>query len=263
MLLAELHGLTAAAPLYHFTPLGNFYRILKSNKLIPHARLGHDDVRKSISFTRDIRRSFLPGGVGEGVGLRFDRSKLASRYKLVPSTHNTMRKQISIGNKTMSSDEMQRRDRFESEERIYNREVDNVKQYITGVVIPQTGKWGQARAPHVMNLAMSILDMSGAFEERGKRFAKDVRDYFFKTLQTLNVPIVFQGKEFSLDEIGRAIGRIYWMKKNKPEEFSQMFSKFFHLAPSRRGEQQRSFIGNVSIGGGRGTYADLMGKGEL
>ena len=166
------------------------------------------------------------------------------------------------GKGTVTSGEQRRLSRFESEERIYDREVENVKNYITGIVIPRTGEVNKKiGSPNIMDLAMSILHMSGAFGgfRSDKRFAKDVRDYFLQVIRQLNVPIVFGGKDFSPNEVNKAIGKIYWLKKNKPEEFDKLFSEFFRVHEFR-GRKEPAFAGNIHIGKGRSTYSELMGK---
>lgn len=247
MLLHELFGnVPATAPLYHFTTLRNFYLILKSDTLKAKGLTDKDLFwagKKAISFTRDPRRAFLPGNISqEGIGFRIDRNKIASRYKITPIKRGTSR--------------------FESEERV-NQDIPNFSKYITGIVVPKAGKYTNIQMPDVINLAMSILDMSDAFPHPSRQqvaqFAREIRSKFFDTIRALNVPIIFGGKEYSVDQVDKAIGRIYWMRKSDPEQFKKLFNQFYHVNP--RGE--REMFGNVAIGKGKGTPADFMGRGEL
>lgn len=248
MLLHELFGnIPTTAPLYHFTTLRNFYAILQSDTLKAKA-LTDKELRwggqgGAVSFTRDPRRAFIPANITyNGIGFRVDRNKLESNYKIVPHQHRP--RGVVAGPTTKGSTGIGRN---EAEERVM-RDITNFSKYITGIVVPKTGKYSGARLPDIADLALTILDMSGVFSDR-RSIAMDVRSKFLNTVKQLNVPIIFGGKEYSVEQVDKAIGKIFWLRKNKPEQFQQLFDKFFNIR--RSGE--KNVFGNVNIDIGRGT----------
>jgi hypothetical protein len=100
--------------LYHVTSYKNLIKIIYSDKLI----IGSTG---AISFTRNqnLLRQATVGLGGVGCVLEIDGEKLSNKFKIQPYSYHNL--DVDVGD--------------ESEERILNRNVDNISKYMLGIRI--------------------------------------------------------------------------------------------------------------------------------
>jgi len=257
----------AQAPLFHFSPINNFVKIIKSNKLLPGKETkGKANLKSTepfIAFTRDIGRTFIPRGGGEGLGFRFNREKLIQKFgkrvrpfakvplefeDLDPKTQERITQARKSGDFSklrgqsqskgdsgvtelvaLAKGETASRAKFESEERLWGKEgVPNLKQVVNGIVIP--GKFGLTlvKKGDVTAVAISLVWLSGAFDrDRGSRArAFDIRNEILNAVKKLNVPIVFGRKEFSSGQVLGELKKLFALKKANDPKLEVLLDKY-------------------------------------
>ena len=257
----------AQAPVFHFSPINRFVKIVKSNKLIPRKEnegtTSFTSTDPFIAFTRDIGRTFIPRTSGEGLGFRFNRETLRQKFgkrlrpfakaplelkdlrpkdqervKLAQKTGDFSKiRGVGIGGKTGGVTELSaiargdstRISKFESEERLWGKEgIPNLKQVVSGIVIP--GKFGLklVKRGDVTAVAISLIWLSGSFSrDRGSRArAFDIRNDILDAVKKLNVPIVFGRKEFSMGQVLGELKKLFALKKARDPKLEVLLDKY-------------------------------------
>lgn len=232
-----------SAPLYHFTTWDNLISILSSNQLMSPSG--------KIYLTRDYTRQFIPHEgklFKQPYGIRIDQELLSRDYgrKLQaggqdigwdekkrqtwlsdPKNAHEIEKVKQTGRGSGSRyDGAEPQDiikgtvtqsrRWESEEHLNVKNLPNVDKYITGIVIgsaPLGSKhFSQEIDPDPLTKLADILInlFSGP-----KGF--DQRNLFLDSASKLNVPIVYERKEYSPEQVKKRIIQLYSQRKKERE----------------------------------------------
>jgi len=272
-LLESILEEAAQAPIFHFSPIHRFLKIIKSNTLkASRERMGKASLEfggNFIAFTRNPDRTFIPGDFGAGIGFRFDREKLRQKFgkKLGAFAKNPLRLEelperdrekvlqarktgdfskvrglsVSVGGSGVTDLEALARgkdllrSKFESEERLLQVEkVDNLKQFVTGIIIP-TNRIPVVKKGDATAVAISLIWLSGALgRDRGARIrAFDVRKDVLDAVKKFNVPIVFGRREFSIGQVIREMKKLFELKKAKDPELEKVLDKYIGKNRSR------------------------------
>jgi hypothetical protein len=232
-----------SAPLYHFTTWDNLISILSSNQLTSPSG--------KIYLTRDYTRQFIPHEgklFKQPYGIRIDQELLSRDYgrKLQaggqdigwdekkrqawlsdPKNAHEIEKVKQTGRGSGSRyDGADPQDiikgtvtqsrRWESEEHLNVKNLPNLDKYITGIVIgsaPLGSKhFSQEIDPDPLTKLADILInlFSGpkGFEQR---------NLFLDSANKLNVPIVYERKEFSPEQVKKRIIQLYSQRKKERE----------------------------------------------
>lgn len=198
------------APLYHFTSLDGFQKIIASDTLNGRAMVDRTSGRRAanptISFTRDYKRDFVPGRItSQSIGFRVDQGRIAQSFKMQPAVQRPLpdlekfEKNLSPWEKSevdkmrqsgnyshgmsingvalgdLAKKTAAQNNRWESEERVVAASIPNFSKYITGIVI--TG-----RTKDLATFLSSIDDQTV--------------DMILDTAIKLGVPIIWQRKEY-------------------------------------------------------------------
>ena len=272
-LLESILEEAAQAPLFHFTPLGSFLKIIKSNKLIPRSELkgkaSFETTEPFIALTRNPNRTFVPGGLGLGIAFRLDREKLRQKFgkrvrpfakvplkieELEPKDREEVlqaRKTgdfsklrgLSVSRGTSGSTDLEalakgtvtRQVKFESEERIWGKAgIPNLKQFVTGIVLPSRFGLPLVKRNDVTAVAISFIWLSGAFSrDRVARIkAFEVRKVVLDAVTKFKAPIIFGGKEFSIGQVIRELKKLFALKKAKDPKLNEILDKYIGKNPS-------------------------------
>jgi len=257
-----------SAPLYHFTTWDNLISILSSNQLV-------SPVGK-IYLTRDYTRQFIPHEgklFKQPYGIRIDQELLSRDYgrKLQaggqdigwdekkrqawlsdPKNAHEIEKVKQTGRGSGSRyDGADPQDiikgtvtqsrRWESEEHLNVKNLPNVDKYITGIVIgsaPLGSKhFSQEIDPDPLTKLADILInlFSGP-----KGF--DQRNLFLDSATKLNVPIIYERKEFSPQQVKKRIIQLYSQRKKERETEQGKAQQNFQIITSPAG-------GGIAISG--------------
>jgi len=253
------------APLYHFTQEGKFYSIILKNVMrSPGGK---------IYFTRDYARQFAPDNIMTGTwGLRINQDKLRQKFgrKLQAGGQNAISdkerqqwlndpanaevidkikqggssgetfkgipvKQLVLG--TVGANK-----RWESEEWLLTDKLENLDQYITGIVYAG-GRRGEAIAgdqDHTKRSVKANDALTGLAQQlmvhwKGKK-EWELRDILFDYMIKHGIPFVYQRQDFPA---------------------KQVRSKMFELGRERKSEKERRskedsvlWIARDSVSGG-------------
>lgn len=246
MRITELLLEAREAPLYHFTQEGQFFKILRTN--------GLNSPSGKIYFTRDYRRQFSPNNLFVGTwGFRINQDKLRQKYgrKLQAGGQNAMSdkerqawlndpanadviaqvkqgkpvgtnyKGVSVKDLVLGT--MGAATRWESEEWLLTDKLENLDQYVTGIVFAG-GKHGEGM---------------GRSREYGKRSAKaddaltglanqlmghwkgekewKVRDILFDYMMERNIPLVYQQQDFPVKQVKSKMVELWRERKAEKE----------------------------------------------
>jgi hypothetical protein len=120
---------SSKAPLYHYTNIYTFYKILNDNKL----NIGFfenpflDKNIKFISLSRDPNLNLSYYKIDLDVIIELDNNKLRNNYKLIPYDYF-----VRSGKTEYTKSDLRRKDPFEFEE-IILKDIENIKSYILSV----------------------------------------------------------------------------------------------------------------------------------
>jgi hypothetical protein len=250
-----------SAPLYHWTSIKNFPEIIKSNTLkgTTHAWMRSSDSLKnindpkrkpwkSISFTRDYDRQFLPGrgsGGKEGsIAFRVDQQKLHqyTGKKMKAAVNRAAMTYDKLDDKdkadvdharetgdyskvrgrginstdleALAKGTAQLRNRFESEERVLIDEIPNFKKYITGIVLSGDNKQSRLGNTEQMIAIAMIKKFSG---KRGYDLRNMIIDHAIK----LNVPLIYNRMEGNPKKVKQEMINLFMLKKKSQDQFNQ------------------------------------------
>ena len=179
-----------SSPLYHYTRLQSFQKIIDSNELrafynIRTQKIGTEKT-PFVSLTRDINRSFIPSGeslLAPSIGFRLDGEKLAMTYgrKIKPTVNPGM-------------------GRYEAEERIEGS-IKNLDQYITGLIFANNDSDTLKRLPSWLDKdPVAVL----SYLLYQNRFGKQLVD----AARKFNVPIIFKRREYTADIVESAYNKM-------------------------------------------------------
>ena len=82
-----------------------------------------------------------------------------------------------------------------------------------------------------------------------------MRDNLLNAAIKLSVPIIFARKEHDPENIKKSIGKLMWLKKNKPDEFYEILEKYMTIHVFR-GRKSVNPIGNPRLSTGKITIGD-------
>lgn len=215
-----LERIASSNSLFHFTTLENFFKIINSNTLKGGGNKRLQDLGSGpfISFTRDVRRSQIPGAGGQGLGFRVDKRKLKSNFSFKPTANE-------IGNQRgVSKGKQQTDSKFEAEERVFTKEIKNISKFITGIVIPENRKVLKQTPDDV---AILLMLFSGAFENSqfSRLTAFDIRGNIIDAVKKMKVPVIVGSQEFEIGKIMVSLKKMFGLKKNGPSEFQKILEK--------------------------------------
>lgn len=230
MKIQELLTEAREAPLYHFTQEGSFFRILKTNVLYSPGG--------KIYFTRDYSRQFSPKNPFKGTwGFRIDQDKLRQKYgrKLQAGGQNAMSdkerqawlndpanadaiEKVKRGEKGgatyngYSIDDVVRgtmgaSKRWESEEWLLTDKLENLDQYISGIVYAG-GKHGEGMGRD-QEFRKRRVQADDALTDLAKHLMghwRDksewkLRDVLFDYMTERNIPFVYQRQDFPARQV--------------------------------------------------------------
>ena len=257
-----------SAPLYHFTTWNSLISILSSNQLTSPSG--------KIYLTRDYTRQFIPHEeklFKQPYGIRIDQELLSRDYgrKLQaggqdigwdekkrqawlsdPKNAHEIEKVKQTGRGSGSRYDgaspediikgtVTQSRRWESEEHLNVKNLPNVDKYITGIVIgsaPLGSKhFSQEIDPDPLTKLADILInlFSGP-----KGF--DQRNLFLDSATKLNVPIIYERKEFSPQQVKKRIIQLYSQRKKERETEQGKAQQNFQIITSPAG-------GGIAISG--------------
>ena len=236
------------APLYHFTTMQNFRKIIETDSLIASGR-------GKIYFTRDYRRQFVPGQAareGEGIGFRIDQSKLARTFgnKLQAGGQNTVRGTnydkilsqqgrqewlddprnawtIQQHEKNPTGQSMSRTNgnnaadiirgttaqgaRWESEEWLMTTALPNFHTYVTGLVIQEAGgAKGRTKPSEDILSELANYFIKQYAGKTGFETRNLLIDYAIK----MKIPFVYRQRDIDATQLKKRIIQIFADRKN-------------------------------------------------
>lgn len=257
MLINELFDIVneaKMAPLYHWTKLDRFYKIMEEDVLRGRSQMSKYDMKKSppsISFTRDYRRQFVPGAAGATIGLIIDQQKLNQKYKIEPAV-NTVKdmtydklsdKDKETVDKARAGDEdairmvkssavngtfliniakgdAPRVNRYESEERVYADEIKNVSSYITGIALNTMLKRKDADLSVGKEYQPGFQIVKLFQPYRGRGF--DMRNELLEKAEQNGWYFIVNGKKLTPQEIKKSMIKYYSLRKKDYTKWAEM-----------------------------------------
>lgn len=236
------------APLYHFTRISGFRKIIETDSLIASGR-------GKIYFTRDYRRQFVPGEAareGEGIGFRIDQSKLARTFgnKLQAGGQNTVRGTnydrilspqdrqewlddprnvwtIKQHEKNPTGQSMSRTNgnnaadiirgttaqgaRWESEEWLMTTALPNFHTYVTGLVIQEAGG-AKGRTKPSEDI---LTELANYFiKQYAGRTGFETRNLLIDYAIKMKIPFVYRQRDIDSTQLKKRIIQIFSDRKN-------------------------------------------------
>ena len=219
-----------SAPLYHFTSESGLFKILNTDTLFSPAG--------KIYFTRDIDRQFVPHPKellsDISWGLRVDQAKLyqhfgkrlqaggqptewtkekSDAWMADPKNAREIEHVKKHGYGTGSAYDggalpqdiirgtIPQRKRWESEEHLYAQKVENLHEYLTGLVVGSgMARWARGRSRDALGELVNIF-----INRYRKKENWAARDTLLNYTKKFNIPFVFKRAEIGSDELKQAI----------------------------------------------------------
>lgn len=250
MRIREILTEAREAPLYHFTLESKFFKILSTNVLFAPGG--------KIYFTRDYGRQFSPANILKGTwGFRINQDKLRQKYgrKLQAGGHAAMsekerkawladpanaeiiekvKKGEFRGTLRINGTNVQdivrgtagSAARWESEEWLLSEKLENLDQYITGIVYAGGEQTGLGRG---QDFTRRSAKPESALEELAKQlmahFQGDAgwkrRDWLIDYMTERNIPFVYQRQDFPAKQVKSTMIAMWRERKAEKERRSK------------------------------------------
>lgn len=240
------------APLYHFTTEPKFFKILSTNVLFAPGG--------KIYFTRDYNRQFSPSNILKGTwGFRIDQNKLYQKYgrKLQAGGQSAMgekerqawladpknadtiekvKKGEFRGTLRINGTDVQdivkgtagSAARWESEEWLMSEKLENLDQYISGIVYgggEQTGLGQGASGQFTKRSTKPETALEDLAKQLMTHFQGDAgwkrRDWLMDYMTERNIPFVYQQQNFPAKQVKSTMINIWRERKAEKERRSK------------------------------------------